>query len=50
LEFLAKTQGEMGDGAKREREARVKDEIGEGADKMQEEPVPEGGSLSGRPL
>ena len=30
---------------KREREVRVKDEIGEGADEMQGEPVPKGGSL-----
>ena len=43
LEFLAKTQGEMGDGVKSEREVRVKDEIREGADKMQGESVPEGG-------
>ena len=43
LEFLAKTQGEMGDGVKSERGVRVKDEIREGADRMQEESVPEGG-------
>ena len=43
MEFLAKTQGGMGDGVKREREVRVKDEIGEGADEMQEESVPGGG-------
>ena len=45
LEFLAKTQGEVWDGVKREREVRVKNEIREGADKMQEGSVPGGGEF-----
>ena len=43
MEFPTKTWDEMGDGVKREREVRAKDEIGVGADKMQGESVPEGG-------
>ena len=35
--------GEEGKRSKGEREVRVKDEIGEGADRMQGELVPEGG-------